>query len=66
MNQKENAKKKNCNSIDEKLLCKATVGRMTEKSSSKKGTAATTQAAPGTQQKTKRSTLRIKIITFNQ
>jgi hypothetical protein len=39
---------------------------MMEKSSSKKGAAATTQAAPGTQQKIKHSTLRIKIITFNK
>jgi hypothetical protein len=39
---------------------------MVEKSSCKKGAAATTQAAPGAQQKIKHSTLRIKIITFNK
>jgi hypothetical protein len=39
---------------------------MMEKSSSKKGAAATTQAAPGTQQILENTTVRIHILTFNK
>jgi hypothetical protein len=37
-----------------------------EKSSSKKGAAATTQAAPGTQQFIENTTVKIQILSFNK